>query len=550
MKALQLVFFAGIFFCLNAQCPQDDSLWNTLSSQAKLSQITDRLNNLDEACFISAVSEFYDTENVKFGEAFAETVQKWIKLHNVSTELLVAFYNNPLIYKNRDLWSDVLLSWKRKYLSINEAHAFLTAKGQFNVINTLYEILDKEDFLSVYDRLKWVKIKSLIGETGTIAKQYCRIIGSEPRMTPVALDQFSFILREFEKQTADSVLGDFFGCCVYRSGTDRVQIREWGSETCLRLGLYKRQIEILKALETREFPVDEELMGAAFSHLNSQRYELALKLAKELYFNRKSSETNQSAAFIIYESFRGLERNDSALQWLKRVDLNSLRQLTDAVVLCQNVGAYEKALAFIAKMPRGYTFDTMTVRQFLFTGKRSEAYDMVKNGQCREEPVWAVRTAIFDKKFMEASVLLDSISLQNVTNKGEFLLYRYWFQRLAASPDLLELWSQIEYNIYINKFSNAVKLLSEIKKTDQSWELALLVAKQLINNGDSQTALTLLKQHESTDVSAEFLYSRADAMLRIGEIDDGCGVLEKIMLEYPDDIYAGRARLLLLSRKN
>ncbi|MDO5576921.1 MAG: hypothetical protein Q4F84_07560, partial [Fibrobacter sp.] len=348
MKVLQFVFVTGFFFCLSARCFQDDSLWNTLSSQAKLNRITKSLNDLDEACFISVVSGFSDTENGKIGNAFAEIVQKWIKNHNVSSELLVVFYNNPIVYKNRDLWSDILLSWKKKYLSINEAHAFLAAKGQFDVVNKLYEIFDKEEQLSVYDRLKWVKIKSLIGETGTIAGQYCRIISSEPRMTPVALDQFSFILREFEKQTADSVLSDFFRCCVYRSEMDSVQIREWGSEIYSRVGLYNRQVEILKALETHEFPVDEELMGVAFSHLSSQRYDLALKLAKELYFKRKSGETNHSVAFIIYESFRGLGLNDSALQWLKKVDLNSSRQLTDAVVLCQNTGAYEKAQELIA----------------------------------------------------------------------------------------------------------------------------------------------------------------------------------------------------------
>jgi hypothetical protein len=40
----------------------------------------------------------------------------------------------------------------------------------------------------------------------------------------------------------------------------------------------------------------------------------------------------------------------------------------------------------------------------------------------------------------------------------------------------------------------------------------------------------------------------AEAMLCLGETDKGRQILEKIMLEYSDDIYSGRARLLLLSK--
>lgn len=548
MKILQLLFLTGYVFCLNAWCPQTDSSWQTLSNHTKLNRILNEVNDLDESCFISIISDLPDVEKGKTRDKLVEVVTKWINSRKISTELLVSFYKSPLIYKNRDIWPAVFSLWEKTYVSIDEAYAHLAAKGQFHIADTLYDIYDKEDKLNVFNWLKWAKLKNITGDYDAIGGLYCRIINSESKLTPIVLSQFRYLLKDQKMQIADSILTDFLRCFVYQSETDTVQIREWTSQTCFELGLYNRQIEILMALNTENYPVYGDLFHTSTSHLSNKRYRYASDAARVIYNNSRDIENKQKAAFLIYESFRDQNLNDSALIWLKRVNLQSSKQMIDAATLYQNTGLYDKAQEIIDSIPRSYAADTMLLRQFLFTGKRNEAYIMTKKGCCSKDLLWSVRTALFVKKYLEVNSLLDSVSYDNITSKGELLSCRYWLQRLQGSSDLLDLWAQIEYNIYIGNLNNAVKQLSVVKESDRIWELALRVAKVLINRGDSHTALNLLKQHERSDISAEFLYSMAEAMLCLGETDKGRQILEKIMLEYPDDIFSGRARLLLLSK--
>jgi len=548
VKVLQLLFLTGYVFCLNAWCPQTDSSWQTLSNHIKLNRILNEVNDLDESCFISIISDLPAAEKGKTRDKLVEVVKKWIKGHKISAELLVSFYKSPLIYNNRDIWPAVFSVWEKTYVSVDEAYAHLAAKGLFHIADTLYDIYDKEDKLNVFNWLKWAKLKNITGDNDAIGSLYCRIISSESKLTPIALSQFRYLLKDQKMQVADSILSDFLRCFVYRSETDTVQIREWTSQTCSELGLYNRQIEILKTLNTENYPVYGDLFYVSTSHLSNKRYRYAVDAAKVIYNNSREIENKQKAAFLIYESFRDQNLNDSALMWLKRVNLQSSKQMIDAATLYQNAGLYDKAQEIIDSIPRSYAVDTMLLRQFLFTGKRNEAYNMTKKGCCNKDLLWTVRTALFEKKFLEVNNLLDSVSYDNITSKGELLSCRYWLQRLQGSSDLLDVWAQIEYNIYIGNFNDAVNLLSAVKESDRTWELALRVAKVLINRGDSQTALNLLKQHERSDISAEFLYSMAEAMLCLGETDKGRQILEKIMLEYSDDIYSGRARLLLLSK--
>ena len=128
----------------------------------------------------------------------------------------------------------------------------------------------------------------------------------------------------------------------------------------------------------------------------------------------------------------------------------------------------------------------------------------------------------------------------------ELLSYKYYLQRFANSSVALDVWAEIEYNIYVEIFESTIDLLTGSAVPPQlKWYLVLRASKVLIEKGMSAPALKLLACCSYTGVSAEFLYYKAEALYRKSDIDSALSIMKNVVLNSPPGVFSEKARLFL-----
>jgi len=530
-------------------CPERNLLSNKDLSDSVLSVILE----LKEECFVREIKLAQTQNSSEVNKRIVTAIEKWVEVHGFSASLLNNLYWNTNIRSNRACLPSIFELFRKKNGSVYEIATSLISKGQSRLADSIFILFNESGMVGPYETLRWIKVKMILGEYGAVASLACRTLSAESSLIPAALNQLSIVLEDMLPDTADRVIKSFVKCWVEKPGSDTVALRSWASEKYDQLGMYDREVQILISLETKFSSVTGELIEIARRCFENRQFTSVILPAREAYKRLPQGDQKNYTASLIYNSFNEIGLRDSAIIWMSRVKQWSNPERTRAASLFQESGLFQKAQNYIDSLSPSLSKDTLNLRQSLFTGDKKKADDLAfRSGgflskSSQDAAVWRARTLILSSSAERLRTFLDSILINpSWRYAGELLSYRYWLRRLENSDEALAVWMQIEYNCFIGKPEKGCELVLNGKlDTESRWRLAIRVSEALLGKNLVTESKKLLDGCSEGETSAEFLFCKSETLLRSGDYAGARKILQHIIMDFPDDIFSSKARLVL-----
>jgi len=455
--------------------------------------------------------------------------------------------------------------------------------GNILVADTLYRALDAEGSLDAQELIRYGRVKCLLGDYRAAAAIYCRA-AADKRLEHVAVTQLEQLFADADSAQRSDAARGFLNCVLALPSADTAFYRNRLADFCGRHGHFDEEISILTALNTQSAPTGRKLADVARAHFSNRRYRLAAAAASAAYSRlEEGNQFRTSAAFTAHQAYTQLKARDSALVWLSRSGATDKDAKISAVALNQETGRLDEAASLLEQLPPSLSKDTLTVRAYVFSGELGKALNHIATAKTpswvmspRERMLWRIRCLIFQGQPYDAAPTLDSLKFMPSWNAAsETLRYKYWLQKLDegnAPPGSAQTWGRQEYYIYTGNLTAAVKALSElitatgvqsISAGGVVESMAIRLAGALSDNLKYKEALSVLDMLSgqvgnpnvnlnlnlkfSTDNtrSPEYMFVKAELLKELGRNDDANNIAQKILKDYPADVFAQRARMLL-----
>jgi len=457
--------------------------------------------------------------------------------------------------------------------------------GNILVADTLYRALDAEGGLDAQELIRYGRVKCLLGDYRAAAAIYCRA-AADKRLEYVAVSQMEQLFVDADSSVRSDALRDFRNCALASPTADTAFYRNRLADFYGRHGHFDEEISILTALNTQSSPTGRKLAETARAHFSQRRYRLAAIAASAAYSRlEEGNQFRTSAAFTAHQAYTQLKARDSALVWLRLSGATDKDAKILAVALNQETGRLDEAARLLEQLPPSLSKDTLAVRAYIFSGEIGKALNQIAVSTTpswvmspRERMLWRARCLIFQGQPYDAAPTLDSLKFMPSWNAtAETLRYKYWLQKLGeggARPGAAQIWGRLEYYVYTGDLSAAVKLLKgffddgvgNIQAGGIDEALVVRLAGALSANSRYADALSVLeaiggggrgkggngsglnlnlKFDISGNRSPEYMFVKAEVLKALGRNDDAQDIAQKILTEYPADIFAQRARMLL-----
>lgn len=558
------IFFAFMLLyhsLLAAACTSD-----SLPIEEKIRFFSRQTQTTEESCLLSIVSNTGSNHQYII-DTLANALDRWTTHHRISSKLLCAAYNNRVVHNQPQLWNTLWRGFQASHKPLfTEAYA-LYSDGSIYTADTLLHIYDSENKIDNKALSLWIRIKAITKAYKEIAPLYCRLFNSVPQsqkdlsMPEVASGtmydlkiQFQQTLDESGKENIPQILNGLKYCILSMQNRSDAELLRWLAFLLGNYGLYDDELEVTLAIRSSDdgFSMSNELTDIARNRFINKSFVHALRAGREAFKKAENSDDRIAAGSIVYQSFIALGLNDSALHWIPHAQLANKSNLLNAINLYQMSGQTTQTQALINKLPSSLIKDTFTIRQAIFSQNLKTAHEILQRSDSIKNHtnalyLWNVRVALFNKESDNLMKLLDSIpSIPKFDGAAECLGYKYRYFKLMDCPEALEAWQLIEYNSYIGRFVDARTSLAQLQNDDGcKAECALVLARRLYERNKNFDALEVLSSFDESGVSAEFLYMKALCFHDQEKPVECRKLLEKILLDFPDDIYSGKARLML-----
>jgi tetratricopeptide (TPR) repeat protein len=154
---------------------------------------------------------------------------------------------------------------------------------------------------------------------------------------------------------------------------------------------------------------------------------------------------------------------------------------------------------------------------------------------------------IFGGRVHDAPPVLDSIRFRSSWHGAtETLRYKYWIQKLEDTRGALDAWGKLEYLIYIGDLTGAVRTFEGYGIAGEAAEMmAVRLCRELAKAARFEEALSVLETVKDAR-SPEYLYFLAEMFSETGRTNEARTIAQKILKDHPADIFAQKARVLLL----
>jgi hypothetical protein len=551
------LFFSGLFTYLCADCFPPDSLSNEMYFSTQLSTVVNGTITIDEPCLVSIISSFKsekkeDVENLRLilEKYCTHNAFKW-------NSLLFCGFDNRIVYNNKTLWSAIKKGWSKKNRSPHQAFISLVNDGFPAQADTLYTIFDKDTILDKYDLTRWANVKNVTGDYLKIPDLFCRSLQlSEFRFIEMSLMQFSEMLNEISPEIVDTMVQLFADNCfpnLKLADNEKSVVFSWIIETWGLLNNHRKQIQFIRK-NVPEKDAGELMYQVSEKYFARKNYIAAASVASLAYQNATEKKLRQQAAGVAFQSWVALNRSDSIAVWIERAGLDNTISKTEGIVLYQNQGEFDKSKQLIENLPRSLARDTMAIRQSLFMKENENVSFSIleKSAFLKDEPVlqeiWKLRLMLFNKKLAAFQNLVDSLrAFPEWSMFPEMLKYRYWVQKCGGKEDMLTAWAMIEYYNFIGKPENSSELLCPGVITEPDRSLLVREVAQALLQRSAKDAMKFFNAcFKDTLSDPGITYCRAEANLLTGNQNEAQRLLQSIILNYPKDVYSGKARVLLM----
>lgn len=505
-------------------------------------------NGLDDSCMSALFSSGYSKQEI---DSLERALEARLKYTPFSLKLLTDLLTKGELAGDLDRSSRLAGLWEKRNGYHNEVAGKLAESGAYGKADTLFMLFDKAGRLDSYDLLQWAHIQEVLGAVKDACSLYCRICVNNSQLAPVIFNQLTSIVSDASSDTVRQLIDSFCRCYLLSKNADTAMIRNWCADNYGRAGLYDDQIRVIVALDFPHWPSAQKLLDVARERFSKKHYSQTALPANLAYVRLAKPELKSIAAALLYQSYLETGKKDSALYWLEKADLHSDSRKADAAVLYQSTGHLQKSREIIESLSPSVVRDTLLIRQYLFSDDPANALAVVLHRGAvwdrseREAALWKARTLLYSANKDELTAMFDSINIQPSWDSAEELLrIRYLLQRFG-DENMFKLWAKIEYDLFIGRTQHAAQLIAgKFADATTGSILALRVAKVFIENGDAKGALSVLSYYDNEN-SAEYMYYNAESLFLSGDSERSFRTLQKLLLNYPGDIFSSKARILI-----
>jgi tetratricopeptide (TPR) repeat protein len=544
--------------------------------------------HITDECFSELVSFLIAVDKKTLSDSLAPIFSGRASKNRFAIDLLFSLYKINPLSGDVALWGRVVDIWAAS--SPKTPDAILAESGEggkIPIADTLYHVLDAAGRLDAQGLLRYGRVKCLIGDYRAAVALYCR--AADKRLEHVAFTQMEQLFADADSAARSDAMRGFRKCVLALPAADTAFYRNRLADFYGRYGHFDEEISILVTLNTRSAPTGRRLSEAARTHFSQRRYRLAASAASAAYARLDEGDrTRASAAFTAHQAYTQLKARDSALVWLRLSGATDKDAKILAVALNQETGRLEEASRLLEQLPPSLSKDTLAVRAYIFSGEIGKALNHIATATTpswvmspRERMLWRARCFIFQGQPYDAAPALDSIKFMPTWNAAsETLRYKYWLQKLdegGAPQGAAQLWGRLEYYLYtgdLNAASKALKVFFDAAGVQQAGvaggvgeALSVRLAGALAANSRYAEALETLDMVDGgarrgssnnpnlnlslkfdidNSRSPEYLFVKAEALKGLGRNDEARGIAQKILTEHPGDVFAQRARMLLV----
>jgi hypothetical protein len=540
-------------------CPYDAESWkDTRTSKRRALLEAPALKSLDDACFVRLLEVLEDPAGERTQvKPPLKLIREYLGYTTgFGLDLLFAALRHGGSAGDSASWAKVCTVWVERNGKMGEEAKRLSDAGELKSADSLYAAFDAGRLLSTSDFLAWVNVKTALGDYVGAARVLCALSRYKEGLSSHARGQLSHMFKDVDREVARAALLAYRDCYLALPHADTLMLRGWLEGTFSRYGLFDEQLRTLVAFDSDERPVGEKLVRLARRHLAQKRYAEAAWAARLALPRIDNRQLKNFCITALYESYRSLGKTDSAALWLERSPLARGSAAGPAVVFYQDAGMLARADSLLRGLKKGTVRDSLEVRQLLLEGQVDSAAGsagrMVKASHWREARqnalIWVLRTGLYTGNIEGYKRVADSLAFDPSWDyAAEVLRYRYWYERLKADPAALRDWGPFEYALYRGSPASAASGMRMEGYAGPSAQMFVVrLVREFLARGDLAAAA---RQAQGIDVKhavpAEAYYC-AEILVLQGELEKAVGVLERLILEHPGDIYSSKARLLLL----
>jgi tetratricopeptide (TPR) repeat protein len=423
-------------------------------------------------------------------------------------------------------------------------------KGNLAEADSLLSVADSAGVLDGLDYLNWMPAKAALAGYAGAGVLCCKAGAVEPGMADVARIRLAELLKDRPVKTRGPALAAYRKCALSRPGCDTLKIKGWLLRVYEYSSMFAEAVDLLRELDTPRFPSARDFTGLARERLALGLVSEAVTPAEEAYHRSRDAEEKALAAAVAYQCYVKMGRNEAAAQWLPRAELSDPRFRAQAAAFLQRAGLLDKADSLIAGLPASLGRDTLMIRQALFTGDLAAAAQRAAalQGDRQARVIWKIRTSVFLGRADSLQGWLDTVTVASSWEYGrEALAFRYKLEVLKDSPpDALGDFGAVEYALWLGRPKKAEAVPLSGREPAVRRMLACGIAAELLAQDFVDDAAKVLAQLPASDTTPELSYYRGEILIRQGFPAKGAEVLNRLVLSNPGDVFALRAKRLLL----
>ncbi|MBD3321209.1 MAG: hypothetical protein GF350_08960 [Chitinivibrionales bacterium] len=567
---VQITRIAGALLVLllgstvSAECPYSDSLWDEMPKK-KQRQLLDNpdLESLDSTCFSLFLSKY----SVLRGPA-SPSIPRIIRQYSQKQ----GFFSRDLLFNalriksaeankekaDKNDWTSLIARWEQLNGPMQVTISRLRKAGDIAAADSLYQVFDRGINLTGIDLIRWAQIKGVLEEYESAARLLCRAQAQDPKIQALVRHDCARLIADAGPEQQLSALNAFAGCFLESNPDIQSiqQFRRWIATVYFRYNLDSAAVSLLLKTESDTLPVGKELLAVAKNLVKEGRHAQAFFPARSAYGRLKKEKARSSCAALLSRLFHEQGALDSAIWWLEKVNHQETGSIAQAVSLYQQAGFTDRARPLISRIQPSITRDTLLIRHYLFSHQLDSAcnaaraldeYARWRNNK-PDALLWKIRTNLYCGKTLQAGAGIDSLTFQASWPYAEEILhYKLCFSRFSVSRDAITEWGKVEYAHYIGR-PETITLSDRFTEYPVATKeiIVLRLANSFLSAREPEQALIALNNVSTENASSELRYTRADALIRAGQLDRGKTILEQLIMEYPHDVFSNKARILLM----
>jgi hypothetical protein len=443
----------------------------------------------------------------------------------------------------------------------NAANRYME-RGRLRSADSIYADADGKCILDAFDLMRWMKIKAIMSDYPAAGILACRIEKTGSQFSLFMRNQISEMLKDAGKDTAREVISEYFDCVKPLYPQDEKSLRLWAAEIYARFGLFDEEVAVINLTESAAAEYADYLMASAEKKFGNRLFNHSIKAALYAYPHLDGSNKKSGCAIMLYQAYNNTGRKDSAALWLQMAADSGENFKGEAATFFQKTGYLTKSDSIINKMHESFMRDTLVIRQKLYSGNTRAAADLCRKyatgkndmNTLNQLRIWEMLSLLFAGKYAEARTLTDSIRLiPKMSGLEKLLNARYILGILKYDPAACVMYGTIAYAAWLGKPEEIAAAIDskEIKgiSSDSRNVIITEAVRTLVNEKMFKTAVNAIKECNTSAISPELLFYYGESLLFTGDIDAGMTELEKLILEFPDDIFSEKSRILIQGKE-